>query len=189
MEYIIQMGPSLNIQKVFDGTFYKSGSNDDRLRMSYTLIKNGKTVLTREDKHWWLTGFKLGEFSKPKELTMSIEINFKDDTMRNAFIKGLKAVGYSDSEIKKFGYTVSFKFDRPKSLQAITRTRFTDWLIQRKNKYMCKKFEKITGAYSNMQDKLKALQEEAPNLYSKIINIGKTRKFYEKANKINSYFN
>jgi hypothetical protein len=53
--------------------------------MSYVLKKNGETLFTRQAKHWWLTGFRLGEFSEPYELTMEVSVTLKDVFMRNAF--------------------------------------------------------------------------------------------------------
>jgi len=62
--------PDINIPGLFKGTFYNSIKDDEFLWMSFTLKKNGKVLFERGDRHWWLTGFKLGEFSQPWELTM-----------------------------------------------------------------------------------------------------------------------
>jgi hypothetical protein len=181
--------PSLEIPGVFNGTFYDSGSNTDLLQMSYSLRKNNKTLFSRYDRHWWLAGFKVGEFSKPSELTMKIYIALKDEYMRNAFIKGMKEAGYSDSEIKRSGASVSFIFDKPKTRQPYTRTRLTDWIIQSKNKYLCLKYKDITGTYSKIQDRLQAVKEKSPGLYRRLINLRMKQKTYKKCLKINSYLN
>lgn len=180
---------SPDVSGVFNGTFYYSGSNEELLRMSYSLRKNNKTLFIRNDKHWWLTGFKLGEFSEPSELTMKIYITLKDEYMCDAFVKGLKSAGYSDRDIKQYGVSVSFIFSKPKTRQPFTRTKYTDWIIQRKNRYMCMKYQKIAGKYNNLQDKLQTIQGKAPKLYRKMMNIGMTEKTYRKCLKMNSYFN
>jgi hypothetical protein len=180
-------GPTLDIPGVFNGTFYNSGSNSDLLHMSCCLQKNNKTLFIREDEHWWLTGFKLGEFSNPSELTMKVTISLKDETMCNLVVKGLKKAGYSDNEIVKAGKQVSFSFTKPKTSQPFTRMKVTDWIIQKKNKHLCKKYQEITGTYNNMQDKLMAIQQKAPKMYSKIINIGKSKKLYDKVRTVNNY--
>jgi hypothetical protein len=181
--------PDLNISGIFKGAFYNSASNGDLLHISYTLIKNGAPLFTREDKHWWLTGFKLGEFSEPSELVMNLNITLKDKTMCNAFVKSLKNAGYSDKEIIVKGHTVGLKFDKPRTPQPITRTEQTDALIQTKNKLLCDQYQKITGPYDNMPDKLKAIREKAPELYEKVINIGKTEKLFDKFKIISKYLN
>lgn len=161
-------------------SFYQAANNDDRLQMSYTLKKNGNTFFTREGKHWWLTGFKLGEFCQPSELTMDVTITLHNEIMRDAFISGLRAAGYLQKDLKVTGNTVSFIFDVPHTPQPITRTPQTDSIIQKKNKLMCDKFMEITKDYDSVPDKIRAIEEQAPELYEKIIKMGKTKQYYER---------
>jgi len=169
----------LDIFGFFKGTFYSAVSNSELLQMSYTLNKNGKPLFTREGEHWWLTGFKLGEFSQPSELTLDINITFPDVIMRDAFVVGLKNTGYADEEFTKNGNTISLIFDTPYTPQVITRTAATDWIIQKKNQQLCLQYQKITGPYNNVQEKVKAIEELAPNLYEKIVRMGKSKQLYE----------
>jgi hypothetical protein len=180
------VGPDLNIEGVFNGTFYNCAANVEQLQMGLILKKNGKKLFTREGRHWWLTGFKLGEFSEPSELTIDLIITLKDQTMRNAFLIGLKEAGYLEKEISINENTVGFKFNETRTPQPISRTRKTDWLIQRKNKLLCDNYQEITKPYNNLPDKIKAIQEQAPEIYEKIINIGKSKqllKIYENIKK------
>ncbi len=167
----------LSIPGIFSGTFYNSVSNAERLQMSYTLKKNGNKLFRREGEHWWLTGFKLGEFSEPSELTMDISITLQNEMMRDAFVAGLRAAGHDVFTANV--NTVSFNFDVPHTPQPMTRTTETDWIIQRKNEKLCDIYQEITGPYSTTQDKLKAIEEQAPEIYGRILNIGKTKKLYE----------
>jgi len=169
----------LKIPGVFIGTFYNCASDTDLLQMSYTLKKNGKTLFTREGNHWWLTGFKLGEFSQPSELTMDIKITFKNVLMRDAFISGLRNAGYSNEEFSIDINTVSLTFGIPHTPQPITRTPSTDLIIQRKNKLLCDKYQDMTKDYDNVPDKIKAIEEQAPDIYRKIMNLGKSKSLYE----------
>jgi len=169
----------LKIPGFFTGSFYNCARDSDLLQMSFILRKNGNVLFTREGKHWWLTGFKLGEFSEPSELTMDIKIALKDKLMRDAFISGLRKTGYSDNEFSIDGNSVSFIFDIPRSEQPITRTNSTDKIIQRKNELLCTKYQEITKGFDNLQDKVKAIEEHAPELYQKIIKIGKAKPIFE----------
>jgi hypothetical protein len=177
----------LSIPGFFNGTFYNCASNRDRLYMSYSLVKNDEVLFTRNDKHWWLTGFKLGEFSEPSELTMYLTIALKDLIMRNAFIEGLKEAGYSKNEIFIDGNIVGLVFDKTRTPQPITRIPETDWLIQRKNELLCNKYQEITGEYDSFPDKMRAIQEQAPEIYDVILNIGKTKPLFEIYEKIKDY--
>ena len=181
-------GPDLDIPGLFNGTFYNCASNTDLLYMAYSLVKNGKVLLTRNDKHWWLTGFKLGEFSEPSELTMYLTIALKNTVMRNAFIQGLKDAGYSEDEIFIDKTIVGLIFKEPRTPQPITRIAGTDWLIQRKNELLCNKYQEITAQYDRFPDKMKTIRKQAPEIYDTILNgIGKTKQLFEVFEKIKEY--
>lgn len=163
----------------FNGTIYNSASDREMLPISLTLFKNNQKVFKREDRHWWLTGFKLGEFSEPSELKVSLSITLKDNRMCDAFIRGLRDANWRNSEIKAEGTTVSLMFDKPHTPQPITRVKSTDWIIQRKNQLLCEKYRELTGAYATTEEKLKALEKLAPDLFEKVLNFGKTKQFFE----------
>lgn len=152
--------------------FYNTGDEGEKLHMSFSLMKNGRKLFKNTDKHWWLTGFKLGEFSEPSELTMRISIAFKDADMRDAFIQGLENAGYSNHKIKRYGNAVGFVFDQPKTEQPIARMKEIESIIQKKNKYMCDKYQELTGGSINMMDKLAILTEQAPELYRILMRMG-----------------
>lgn len=134
---------NLGIPGVIDGPFYKSVENEDMMYMAFSLKKNGRELFNREDTHWWLTGFKLGEFSNPSELTMDIGIVFNETEMCYAFIDALIKAGYPDGEIAKVGNRVYFTFDKPHMEQPATRTRITDWIIQKKMKCYVRSIERL----------------------------------------------
>ncbi|HYF83642.1 MAG TPA: DUF4474 domain-containing protein [Clostridia bacterium] len=182
-------GPDLNIPGFFDGTFYNCASNADRLYISYSLVKDGELLFRRKDRHWWLTGFKLGEFSEPSDLKMYLTITLKDAAMRKALVKGLMEAGYSKNEIFIDGTAVSLIFDEPHTPQPITRIAETDWLIQRKNELLCDKYQEITGAYDNLPNKMNAIRDQAPEIYDAILNIGKSKALFEIYEKIKDYLN
>ncbi|MGI5848945.1 MAG: DUF4474 domain-containing protein [Christensenellales bacterium] len=177
--YMAQNG-DLDIPGMFKGTFYDCAADEDLLHMSFVFLKNGKTLFERSDKHWWLTGFLLGEFSEPSDLTMKISITLKNGEMKKAFITGLKKVGYADSEIKHIGNTVRLVYDRTHVAQPASRTHMIEHVAQVKNRYLCERYQDITKEYASMQDKLNAVRASAPNLYQMIINIGKSKEIFRK---------
>ena len=162
---------------MFKYIFYNCVSNEDLLPMSFSLKKNGKIIFSRDDKHWWLSGFKLGEFSEPSELTMDLNITLKDEVMLEAFIEGLKNAGYSEDEIIINGNTVGLVFDKPHTPQPITRTMEVDRITQMKNKLLCDKYTDITKAYDNFTDKINVIQKQAPDIYEEIIEKAKLRNY------------
>lgn len=173
----------INIPDLFTGTFYQTVADEDMLYMSCSLKKNGKTLFTREDKHWWLTGFILGEFSEPHELEMDINISLKNGKMRNAFVRGLIEAGYTHRDIYINGNTVSLRFDQPRTPQPMARTPATEWVTQRKNELLCKKYREVTDPYDNLTDKINAILDY-PELFKQIFNIGKSKPSFREYRKL-----
>lgn len=100
--------------------------------MSFVLKKDGVEICKRgPEKHWWLTGFKWGEFTQDPstELTMDIAITLKDANMTTLFLQGLKDLGYIESNVNInlptntvgsviwSDNTVNFTFGVPKAIQ------------------------------------------------------------------------
>jgi hypothetical protein len=176
-----------NIPGIFQGYFYYSISNDDRMNMSFALRKNGNLLFTRSGYHWWLTGFKLGEFSKPSELTMDIMLDFFDKTMLHAFVEGLKRTGYARQEYEVRGLRVYIHFDKPHSPQPVTRTAFTEFLMQRSNGNLCHTYNHITNDFKDTLDKLVVLRKESPNMYYQVLNLGKTKAVFDAFTKMKEF--
>ncbi|HZJ78722.1 MAG TPA: DUF4474 domain-containing protein [Clostridia bacterium] len=163
----------------FDMVCFKSVKDKEMLPMSFTLFKNQRPIIKRNERHWWLTGFIIGEFSQPDELVMRINISFRDYEMRDAFLKGLKKVGYTDNEYSVHRTLVSVFFTTPYSSQAVSRTSFTDNLTQMKNKEMCTLYKKITDGYKTMPQKLDALYKEDAGLFNHLLKAGKHGVFFK----------
>ena len=181
-------GPDLNIPGVFNGTFYHCVSDKDRLPISYSIKKNGQLLFTRSDVHWWLTGFILGEFSEPYDLSMDITIKLKDTTMRQAFTQGLLNAGYHQDEIAQQGNSVYLHFDHPLTPQPYTRTPVTDAVIQKKNKRLCEMYQELTRTQFSSFIDFEQIKEQAPELYDAIQNIGKHKSLFAQYEKIKSFF-
>ena len=177
--------PIINIPGMYKYMFYNCASNEDRLKMSFLLKKNGQKLFERDDKHWWLAGFKLGEYSEPSELTMKLNITLKDDIMCRAFVEALEEVGYLEKEkeleiegtFEVDGINVSLIFGKPYTKQPITRTPETDRIIQVKNKILCDRYNDIAKLYDNVTDKINAIQKLEPEIYEEIVDKAKLRSY------------
>ena len=161
--------PLVNIPEVYKYMFYNCANDTERLTMSFTLKKNGKILFSRDERHWWLAGFKLGEYSEPSELVMNLNITLKDNIMRDAFIGGLLKIGYSGDEYIINGNTVGLTFDKPHTPQPITRRDETDKIIQKKNKILCDRYNDIAKAYTTINEKISGVKKQAPEIYTEIM--------------------
>ncbi|MDD3693583.1 MAG: DUF4474 domain-containing protein [Oscillospiraceae bacterium] len=168
----------------WNGKLYNSVPDHERLDISMILYKNGRPLFSRREVHWWLTGFVLGEFSQPDELSMDIGIVFPDVEMRDAFVEGLRKTGYSEQQyvIKKLG--VGIHYSKPHSPLPLTRTKLTDSITQNRNRELCELYQKITGPYNSMIDKINALRQQNEQLFNQAINIGKPKELFLSLNKI-----
>ncbi len=89
--------------------FYRSVSDFERLQMGFMLYDNC-FLFSRSDCSWWLTGFDVGKFSHPRDLTLKICIAFPNQEMQIAFVEGLLKAGYEQNKIKICEGAVCFSF-------------------------------------------------------------------------------
>lgn len=95
--------------------FYDCANNNELLEMSFILYKNGKRLFSRgPEKHWWVTGFKWGIYSRPDELTMDISISCLDAVMCAVLVGALRGMGYN---VNLSSTTVRFRFTTPTTHQ------------------------------------------------------------------------
>ena len=156
------------------GAFYNTVTDDELLDFEFTLYKNKKFLLSRKETHWWLTAFKLGEFSQPSELTLDSKITFKNEEMLKAFLGGLKSAGYAKNDYSVDDLTVHIIFDKPKTQQPRTRTPVIEFIMQLNNRLNCNTYQTITKDYDYTLDKISYLRQKAPGLYRKLMDLGKS---------------
>ncbi len=179
-------GPDINIPGVFNGTFYNVVKDEELIYISFVFRKNGNILFTRNSYHWWLTGFKLAEFSYPYELSMEIIIDLYDKEMAYAFAKALVDAGYTEREYAVSGRRVYILFNEPHTKQPYTRTSLTTFLSQKNNKHWCDTYFSLTKEYSETVDKIQLISNESPDLYKRILNMGKVPEVYDSYQKIKS---
>jgi hypothetical protein len=140
------------------------------LYMSYVLKKNGAPLYRRNGVHWWLTGFKPGEFSEPTELVMDVEIDFhRVPTMRDPFVAELRRIGYANVLVQ--GSLVSFTFDRPKGHQPAAGSLFVSE-TQKKNRLLVDTYNRAkseTGVPDNSPTSVERILVKSPDLIKSLI--------------------
>ena len=154
----------------FTGTFYEAISDSEQMELAFVLRKNGKVLLKRSGLHWWLTGFKLGEFSTTDSLTMDARIRFPNRTMCRAFVNSLRQIGYQKREFSVRFNTVSIHYTRPHTIQPVTQDGVQESVVQLANENNCRLYRTVTAPYSDTLDKLEYLRAFAPDLYEFMMN-------------------
>ena len=153
--------------------FYHSVSDEEMPAFRFTLRKNGRIMMIRDEIHWWLTGFCLGEYSLRKELGMEISVCFKSFRMREAFRDALLKTGYHRDNVYADGNCVRFAFTIPLTRQP-KHTRLHVWLVRRMNRKNCKRYLRVTKCFVRTIDRVDYLGMCFPHLYKKLGKICRT---------------
>ncbi len=158
----------------FNDIIYDSVTDYELFPMSFVLKKKDDIIMIRNERHWWLTGFKLGEFSTPSDLVMDVGITFPNIEMRDSFVNSLRQTGYRNEDIRLVNNTVYFTFDKPRGMQPLLKNKIVTFFAQKYNKHNCKIYNKYTKEYTNTLDKLNCIRKKAPLIYLQIINFSRT---------------
>lgn len=103
-------------------------------------------------KHWWLTIFKMGTFSRPDELYVNTSITFKDYGMLFSFLNSFKST-LPDTTYKINGLTIYFTFCRSRRKYSIFRRIIRHMALTSCHIY-CKWFNYITRPFLSAGDRL-----------------------------------
>lgn len=171
-------GLDLEVPGVIDGTFYNCAEDEDHLSMTYTLLKDNKVMFSRAARHWWLTGFRLGEYAEPQELTMEASITLKDIAMRDLFLTKLYEIGYTDKDVRYGSNTVLIRFDKPHSKQPVTSDGIIGSFALQRLKDNVALYKEMTEGLDNMYDIFVALQDKSPLLFGQILNLGRQKELF-----------
>ncbi|NLT13373.1 MAG: DUF4474 domain-containing protein [Clostridiales bacterium] len=167
-------GPIIEIPGIFNGTLYFCADDSDNLSMTYTLLKNNEVMFSRAARHWWLTGFRLGEYADPEDLTMEASITLKDAAMRDAFLAALHEMGYGDNEVRSGGNTVLILFREPHSRQPFTRTGIIGDMALQGLKNNVDIYKSITGGINSIYD-IFMLIKQTPQLFDLVLGMGRKK--------------
>ena len=124
-QYGINMGAEAGIYyakgivapQEFDKTHFRSVPDAEMLPMEMALYYKGQKMFEYGRRHWWLTGFCMGQYCDAKDLMLRISITFEDQNMRSCFVKSLMHMGYQECDIDVCDLTVSFSFSFAHSKQ------------------------------------------------------------------------
>lgn len=152
-------------ERVRKNTLYMPVSNKDMLDISFILYKKDKLIAKVKSKHWWLAVFKLGMFSKPKELSMDIKIKFPNKSMLHAFLVSFKKLGYKKHDYQVIDNVFCFHYKRSKAKKVWTRM----FILDKIRLYFNKKNAELYNIFfadlidSNDEDKVILLKDFVPH--------------------------
>lgn len=133
--------------------------------ISFCLKKKQKNLFSAAEKHWWLTGFRMGEFSKPKDLSLSVKIRFDDIEQAKAFVDGVKESGKTEKYCRNCN-EVYFCMDFSNHFKCGARL-YRNW-IQFINRILCKLYIWGTKPFETTLDRVLYLYFLLPRCFRKL---------------------
>ncbi len=150
-------------------TLFHAVHESEMPEMSLTLRKRDATFASLQERHWWLTCFCMGAYSRPQELCMDICLTFPNSEMLSAFIRALLNLGYSSRNLSVCGYRICFTFshscnDRCNVFCRLNRS-FSLWRC----KQLCKLYNHIVRPLKNTTDQLLYLYFYLPSRFRRTL--------------------
>ena len=159
--------------------WFSCAEDNEMLDCSFLLCNAGNECIRNSERHWWLTAFLVGCFSKPSCLTMESCISFPNREMLCAFVDGLKRTGYPEDCISVRGLTVCFVFHRNTEKYNLI-TRFWRCFSQWKNKLFCRLYLWVTRPFLCTEDRILYLYYFIPAAFRKLLRL---RRFHKRCHK------
>ncbi len=172
-QYGITTGAEVGIyihEKGMPKNEYRCANDKEMLPIQFELYKKC-FLFSRCGYTWWLTGFDVGLFSKPKDLTLKACVRFPNQFMQVAFVEGLLNAGYTPNKIKVFGCSICFTICTPKNYKLNHHHKLIKCIAQFFNYINCKLFMWFTRPFASTLDKLVFIRFMFPHLYHFVIKL------------------
>lgn len=161
-------------------TLFSCAERDEMLDCTFRLCNRENDCLSNTGRHWWLTAFLVGCFSKPSDLSMEACIRFPNREMLLAFVEGLERAGFQKDSICVNGLTVCFVFCGNAGQRFNLLTRFWRRFSQWKNRLFCKLYLWVTRPFCCTEDRILYLYFYLPAAFRKLLRL---RRFNKRCHK------
>lgn len=155
----------------------------EMLTCSLQLQETDGQYVQLSEKHWWLTAFVPGIFSRPADLCLKASLHFPSGKMLEAFRCGLCKAGYPAEDITVQGLCLSFSFLRPLPEDYGLLTRFHRRLSQCLNRVYCRLFIWVTKPFVCVEDRILFLYYYLPFAFRRLMRL---RRFHRRCHRKNS---
>lgn len=161
----------------YQHTLFKSVPDDRMLPLSMELLHKSRPLFAIHKLQWWLAGFRMGAYCRPKDLILNAALSFPNDEMLESFLRSLLHLGYREPDFSICGRTVTFTFDRPHTAAPsgplrTLYTRFAQW----KNRRFIRIYHRITRPFTCTLDQLLFLYFLLPFAFRHTLDCKRNRK-------------
>lgn len=154
---------------------FNSVPDEQMLPLQMELRRQGESLFTLQELHWWLTGFRMGVFCSPGELELEAALTIPDDEMLQSFVGGLLQAGYDCREVSLCDHTVSFTFTTPKTKRRGFLPGLRSAWAQWKNKRFVELYLHVTRPFTCTVNKLLYLYYFLPFAFRRSVGIRRRR--------------
>lgn len=138
-----------------------------------TLERKENTIYCLQQKHWWLTGFRMGLWSRPKDLRMMSTITFQDVGQAEAFYEGLRASGRPANKFRLCQNSVYVRMDF--SVEVSRLARLHRLLVQSVNWLYCQLYRIVTAPFQTTVDRMLFLYEQMPRCFRRMLRLARRK--------------
>lgn len=163
----------------YKNAWFSCAEENEMLDCSFRLCKCENECICNSGRHWWLTAFLVGCFSRPSCLAMESCICFPNREMLSAFLDGLKRADCPEDCLSVRGLSVCFVFHRDTTKYNLL-TRFWRRFSQWKNKLFCKLYLWVTRPFLCTEDRVLYLYYYLPRAFRKLLRL---RRFNKRCHK------
>lgn len=154
----------------YSKTLFHSISDKELLPLSMELFHHGKRLFSVQEEHWWLTGFCMGRYSRPKDLVLNCSLTFPNHCMMQSFVSGMLRAGYKSCELAICNLTVSFCFSSPKTKRSKC-CRLRIWWSSLQNRLCCRLYRIITRPCCCTLDRILYLYYYLPAAFRRMLRL------------------
>lgn len=164
------------LPKQYEKTIFHGVEETEMLPISMKLHYKGQPFIAFSDRHWWLTGFSMGDYCTPEDLVLEVSITFPNERMETCFVESLCRMGYQQCELSVCSNTVSFSFSVPHTRQPRLVYRLSAAIAQWKNRVFLRLYQFVTRPFTCTIDKILYLYFYLPTAFRHMLRFKKNRK-------------
>lgn len=156
---------------------FQAVSDEEMPLISYCLERKKKGMYCMKWHHWWLASFRMGEFSRPKDLQLMTVITFPNPQLAESFYEGVRNSGCPGNKFRICCTEVHVRMDWSDKHGFCSRLYRS--FIQVQNKLCCLLYRLVTHPFVCTVDRLLFLYFLFPRCFRKMMQIsvhGKRKK-------------
>lgn len=154
---------------MYKRTHFEAVCNDEMPVIQTWLERKQEYVYCLKRRHWWLTGFKMGVFSRPKNLRLMTKFCFSTTEQAEAYYEGLIRCGVPRNKFRICKNEVYVRLDFSPKLPILSRLHRA--CVQLLNRFYCWLFRFVTHPFKCTVDRMLYLYFLLPSCFRRMLRL------------------